>query len=66
MAIAPNCLLGIDHAEKRIIRVRIAGIVKPQYFPQMASFILGLFTDPITRDKALSGHIDFTFHKAAP
>ena len=49
MAVAPYRFLGINLVDKWISLRRIAGIIEPQYFPQMVLFVLGLFTDPIAR-----------------
>ena len=49
MAVAPYRFLGINLVDKWISLRRIAGIIEPQYFPQMAALVLGLYTDPIAR-----------------
>jgi hypothetical protein len=49
MAVTPYRFLGINLVDKWISLRRIAGIIEPQYFPQMAALVLGLFTNPIPR-----------------
>jgi hypothetical protein len=42
MAAAPYRFLGINLVDKWISLRRIAGIIEPQYFPQMAALVLPL------------------------